>query len=201
MRPGLDAGTEDWITATMSNLHIYLLSDFRLETADGISIAVSQARQQALLTYLLLHRHAPQARRHLAFLLWPDSSETQALTNLRKALTHLRQLAPPLAQAIYADHQVVQWRPAFPFTLDVADFEAQLNQATVAEQAGATKAAIALWAAAVDRYAGPLTPSCYDDWIMAERERLHQWCLGALERLVAGYEQPQELSAAIHYAQ
>lgn len=185
----------------MSNLHIYLLSDFRFETTDGISIAVSQARQQALLTYLLLHRHAPQTRRHLAFLLWPDSSETQALTNLRKALTHLRQLTPSLAQAIYADHQVVQWRPAYPFTLDVAEFEAQLNQATVAEQAGATKAAIALWAAAVDRYAGPLIPSCYDDWIIAERERLHQLCLGALKRLVASYEQHQELTAAIHYAQ
>lgn len=185
----------------MSDLRIYLLGDFRLETEDGISIAVSQARQQALLTYLLLHRQAPQARRHLAFLLWPDSSEAQALTNLRKALTHLRQLAPLLAQAIYADYQVVQWQPAFSFTLDVADFEAQLNQATVAEQAGATKAAIALWAAAVDHYAGSLIPSCYDDWIIAERERLHQLCLGALERLVARYEQYQELTAAIHYAQ
>ena len=56
----------------------------------------------------------PQARRHLTFLLWSDSSEPQALTNLRKALTHLRQLAPPLGQAIYADHQVLQWRTVDP---------------------------------------------------------------------------------------
>lgn len=184
----------------MSDLHIYLLGDFRLDTGDGTPVAVSQARQQALLTYLLLHRHTPQARRHLAFLLWPDSSETQALTNLRKTLTHLRQLAPCLAQAIYADHQVLQWRPSFSVTLDVADFETYLTRATAAEQAGDTQQALRLWAAAVERYAGPLTPSGYDDWLIAERERLHQLCLAALERLVASHEQHQELAAASQYA-
>jgi DNA-binding SARP family transcriptional activator/predicted ATPase len=185
----------------MVDLHIYLLGDFRLSYGDESLLVIAQSRHQALLTYLLLHRQAPQIRRHLAFLLWPNSSEAQALTNLRKALTHLRQMAPLLAQAIYVDHQVVQWRPPFACTLDVTAFEAQLNQATAAEQAGKTSAALTLWAAAVALYTGPLTPSCYDDWIMAERERLHQLCLGALERLVAGHERQQQVAAAIPYAQ
>ena len=185
----------------MPDLHIYLLGDFRLGLGDEPPIAIHQARQQALLTYLLLHRHAPQSRRHLAFLLWPDSSEAQALTNLRKTLTHLRQIAPILAQSLYADHQVVQWRPLVGFTLDVAEFETKLDQATAAEQAGRAQEAIALWAVAVALYTGPLTPSCYDDWVIAERERLHQLCLGALERLVAGHERQHNLTAAISYAQ
>lgn len=182
-------------------LHIYLLGDFRLDLGDETPLSIPQARHQALLTYLLLHRHAPQARRHLAFLLWPDSSEPQALTNLRKALTHLRQMTPILAQALYADHQVVQWRPMLTFTLDVAAFENKLDQATAAEQTGHVQDALALWSAAVAHYTGPLTPSCYDDWLITERERLHQLCLGALERLVAGYERNQEPAAAIPYAQ
>lgn len=183
------------------NRRIYLLGDFRLSLGDETPLTIQQTRHQALLTYLLLHRHAPQARRHLAFLLWPDSSEAQALTNLRKALTHLRQVAPILAQSLYADHQVVQWRPAIACTVDVAEFESKLNQATAAEQAGRSQDALRLWSAAVTHYTGPLTPSCYDDWIIAERERLHQLCLVALERLVAGYERQQEVAAAIGYAQ
>lgn len=183
------------------HLRIYLLGDFRLGLADEAIFAIQQARQQALLTYLLLHRQAPQVRRHLAFLLWPDSSEVQALTNLRKTLTHLRQLTPILAQAIYTDHQVVQWRPNTTFTLDVAEFETKLVEATAAEQAGRVQEAFALWAAAVAHYTGPLTPSCYDDWLITERERLHQRCIGALERLVAGHERQHEPAAAIPYAQ
>lgn len=183
------------------HLHIYLLGDFRLGLGDDAPLAIPQARHQALLTYLLLHRHAPQSRRHLAFLLWPDSSEAQALTNLRKALTHLRQLAPLLAQCLYADHQVVQWRPTIVCTVDVAEFESKLDQATAAEQAGRVQDALRLWSAAVAHYTGPLTPSCYDDWIITERERLHQLCLGALERLVAGYERQQEPAIALPYAQ
>src|SRR5260370_1310896 len=45
---------------------------------------VNIPRLQSLLAYLVLHRTAPQARSHLAFLLWPDSSEAQAHSNLRQ---------------------------------------------------------------------------------------------------------------------
>ncbi|MFN8441393.1 MAG: BTAD domain-containing putative transcriptional regulator [Caldilineaceae bacterium] len=185
----------------IETLHIYLFGDFRLSDNHGTTITVAQARHQALLTYLLLHRHAPQARRHVAFLLWPDSSEVQALTNLRKALTHLRQMSPSLDQAIYADYLVVQWRPSVPFSLDIAEFEAKLNQATAAEQSGHTQEALTYWSSAVALYSGPLTPSCYDDWIIAERERIHQLTLGALERLVAGHAGQKSFATAILYAQ
>lgn len=47
---------------------------------------MKQPRLQSLLAYLLLHRFTPQARQHVAFTFWPDSSEAQALTNLRKQL-------------------------------------------------------------------------------------------------------------------
>ena len=47
---------------------------------------LGSARAESLLAYLLLHREAPQPRQRLAFLLWPDSSEPQARTNLRHLL-------------------------------------------------------------------------------------------------------------------
>jgi DNA-binding SARP family transcriptional activator len=99
------------------------------------------------------------------------------------------------------DDHCLRWRPAVAFTLDVAAFEAKLDQARAAEQAGRAQEAIALWSAAVALYRGPLTPGCYDDWLISERERLHQLCLGALERLVASHERQHNLAAAIPYAQ
>jgi DNA-binding SARP family transcriptional activator len=182
-------------------LHIDLFGDFRIHSGDELLAVIPQARQQALLVYLLLHRSAPQPRAHVAFLLWPDSSEAQALSNLRKMLTHLRQTAAVLAQALYADNKVIQWRPAAATRLDVADFEIQLAQANAAEQAGCQRETVAFLAAAVELYAGPLVPGCYDDWIIAERERCQQLCLNALERLTTLYESQGDLTTAIHYAQ
>ena len=55
---------------------------------------LGSARAESLLAYLLLHREAPQPRQRLAFLLWPDSTEPQARTNLRHLLHNLRRALP-----------------------------------------------------------------------------------------------------------
>ncbi len=55
---------------------------------------LDSTRAESLLAYLLLHRDAPQPRQHLAFLLWPGSTESQAHTNLRKVLLTLRRALP-----------------------------------------------------------------------------------------------------------
>jgi hypothetical protein len=64
-------------------LKVYLLGGFRLLDGEVAVTAINTPRLQALLAYLVLHRHAPQPRSHLAFLFWPDSTEAQARTNLR----------------------------------------------------------------------------------------------------------------------
>lgn len=87
---------------------------------------VNIARVQALLAYLVLHRHAPQTRQQLAFLFWPDSSEAQDRANLRQRLHYLHQALPEADQFLQLTCKVVQWCPDAPFTLDVATFERQL---------------------------------------------------------------------------
>ena len=74
----------------MTALHVCLLGDFKLEQNGELITTVKRARLQSLLTYLLLHSHAPQPCRVVSFQLWPDSSEQQAHNNLRKALHQLR---------------------------------------------------------------------------------------------------------------
>ena len=185
----------------MPTLSIQLLGDFRLTDGEVPITTLSQTRQQALLAYLLLHRTAPQSRQHLAFLFWPDSTERQAQTNLRKALVHLRRTTLGLDQAIYADQKRVQWRSSAPLLLDIAVFEEKLVLATTAEKAEQTQEAISQWRGAIEQYRGPLLPHCYDDWIIAERERLHQACLKALSRLTVLHEAERDFAAAIDTAQ
>ncbi|MFO7634640.1 MAG: hypothetical protein R6W76_18975, partial [Caldilinea sp.] len=59
-----------------------------------------QPRLQRLLVYLLLHRRHPRPRQQIAFTLWADINEKQALKNLRTLLTRLRQTVPELGQYV-----------------------------------------------------------------------------------------------------
>jgi DNA-binding SARP family transcriptional activator len=172
-------------------LHIHLLGDFRLVYGDTPVIAINTLRLQSLLAYLVLHRYAPQSRSHLAFLLWPDSTEAQARTNLRHQFHLLRQALPEADRFLYADAQTLQWQSDAPSTLDVADFESRVAQVT----------SVKALQEAVELYFGDLLPSCYDDWILPERERLHQTFIEALERLIGRLEDERDYPTAISNAQ
>ncbi len=118
------------------SLYLSLLGDFLLRSGERPVTTVMVPRVQSLLTYLVLHRGAPQDRSHLAFLLWPNSTEAQAHTNLRQLLYHLRQGLPYADHFLHADGQSRQWRPApdVTFMLDVEEFERTLASAEQAEQ-------------------------------------------------------------------
>lgn len=182
-------------------LHIQLLGDFHLLHGDAPLMTLQSPQEQSLLAYLLLHRSAPQSRQHLSFLFWPDSTEAQARSQLRKALFRLRQDLPEADTFLYADTQTVQWLPESPFTLDVAAFEDALAAAEEGETAGSQDGVREALEKAVAAYGGDLLPACYDDWILAERARLREGFVRALERLAALLEEGREYEAAIRYAQ
>ncbi|MEZ4676882.1 MAG: hypothetical protein R2932_21935 [Caldilineaceae bacterium] len=89
----------------MNQLQIQLLGTFQLCYNQQPVTTINTPRLQALVAYLALHQPQPIARQRLAFLFWPDSSETQARTNLRKHLLHLRQALPAFDTLLVADRQ------------------------------------------------------------------------------------------------
>lgn len=182
----------------MPTLHIQLLGRFAVQLDSHSVDSLAHQRLQFLLAYLVLHRSAPVLRRRLAAVFWPDSPEGQALTNLRNLLHRLRSALPVADSYIVADGQTVQWRPAGPWQLDVADFEHDLAEAARAADRAASCSALS---AAVGRYQGWLLPDCYDDWLIDERERLHQRYHAALLRLVHLLEDRQAYQDAIRYAE
>jgi DNA-binding SARP family transcriptional activator len=189
-----------------STLQIKLLGGFCLSYADkpvGDKPVggVTTERLQALFAYLVLHRNVPQTRQRLAFEFWPDSTEAQARTNLRRELHHLRQGLPDADRFLLTDAKTLQWNPHAPFVLDVAEFERALATAETAERSADVKNARTFWEQAIALYGGDLLPSCEDEWIVPEREHLRQKLLHALESLTCLSEAEGDYRAAIRFAQ
>lgn len=105
-----------------------MLGEFRLTFDDKLATAVNSPRLQSLLAFLVLHRDAPQSRQRIAFMLWPDSSETQARANLRNLFYALRQALPHPDRYISSDALTLQWRSDSPFTLDVLEAVGRLAE-------------------------------------------------------------------------
>lgn len=182
---------------TETQLQISLLGEFNLIFQGQTVTAFSGDRPISLLTYLLLHRHTPVSRQHLAFTLWPDSSESQARTNLRNLFYTLRRTLPDADVYIAADAMTLQWRAETAFVLDVAEFEAALQAASNASGDERRR-----WLeTAVESYAGDLLPGNYDDWIMPLRETLRQAYRGALDELVHLLAERKEYRSAARYSQ
>ena len=178
------------------SLDIRLLGEFSV-TVDGEAVnGLNSARLQSLLAYLLLHRASPQSRQQLAFLFWPDTSDSQAQTNLRQLLHSLRRRLPAMADALQLDERTIRWRSETTLRLDVADFEAALARA---QQTNGSERLAALQAATTV-YQGTLAPDCYDDWIQSERERLAQQYLAALEQGMLLHEERRSYGEAIDWA-
>ena len=185
----------------MPSLAVRLFDQFYL-AVDGVPVtAIQPGRQQAILAYLILHRATPVPRRHLAFLFWPDSSEVQAHANLRQTLHFIRRSASAVAASLVFVGRTIQWLPPDPCTVDVIEFERCLAQAAIAARNHDDDAAIAALTAAADLYGGSLLPTCFDDWVLAEREQRHGQFLAALERLMTLLEDRRDYPAAIAQAQ
>jgi DNA-binding SARP family transcriptional activator len=179
-------------------LRIQLLGDFKISDSGEPLTGLTKPRMQSLLAYLLLHGDAPQARAHVAYTFWPDSTDKQARTNLRRELLQLRRALPRADEFLRIDTQTVQWDPDADFMLDVAEFTAILaaanSSADAQEQAD-------LRQTAVDIYHGDLLPGLYEEWILARREALAQQYVRALEKLVDLHTVLRNFAPAVRAAQ
>lgn len=183
----------------MTTLQIRLLGNFSITYRDATLPAFTSPRLQSFLAYLLLCCRTPQPRQQLAFHLWPDSTEAQAHSNLRKAIHQLRHALPECDNFLHIDTRRVQWRPQVACTVDVDEFFAKLHAADP-EVTTDPASQQALLAEAIALYRGDLLPGCYDEWVIPERERLRQVFVETLERLVWVSEDRRDYTTALHHA-
>src|SRR5688500_443420 len=147
-------------TTVGAALSVRLLGELDLRLGDTPLPPLESARAESLLAYLLIHRGAPQPRQRLAFLLWPDSSEQQARTNLRHVLHKLRRALPDADRYLDVGPRTLGWRPDAALRLDLAAFEDALGRADEAADP------VEDLEAAVAAYAGDLLEGSYDEWLL-----------------------------------
>ncbi len=177
----------------MPLLRVHLLGGLHIEQ-DGTPLPLPATHHaRLLLAYLLLYPQRAHTRALLAGLLWPDLPETDARRRLRQTLWQMRRCFPYLT----SNRQAVQVLLRDELWVDVVAFRQALAQAERAESDFLRKQA---WEDAILCYGGPLLPGFYEDWVLLERERLHQQYLQALDALLQYHMREGRYEAALALA-
>lgn len=178
-------------------LHISLLGQFRLRWGETAVLHLDTPSHQALLAYLVLYANKNHSRQHLAFTFWPNSTEAQARTNLRKAIYYLRHILPQVDQFLYADRYVLMWPGSMAYLLDVNEF---IKASYQAQRATTPTEQRHFLETAIISYHGDLLPGHYEEWTLAYRETLRQQYLDCLTQHIHLLEKANEYAAAANSA-
>ncbi|UCG26073.1 MAG: AAA family ATPase, partial [Chloroflexota bacterium] len=176
----------------MVGLALRLLGGLALSRDGQPLTGFKSQKGQALLCYLAVTGQS-HSRSALAGLLWPDIPEANARTNLRKVLTRLPEA---ISDHLVVTRQTIGLNPDRPMWVDVVQLEAGLApqaEVEVVRQAvalyeGDFLAGFSLWDAPT-----------FDEWAGAQRARLRQGTLGALQRLTAHFAAQEAYDLAIDY--
>jgi len=182
-------------------MRISLFGNLRISFAGRPVTAVNTNRLHSLIAYLILHGDTPQPRERLAYLLWPASSESQARTNLRQLLHHLKRTLPADCNWLVTDHFAVRWRQDPSCAIDTVDFQAAIAEAGSARAEDDRAHEIQFLTTAAQLYEDDLLPALYDDWITPLREDYRRRISEVLQRLATLLEERKEYAAAIPCAE
>src|SRR4051812_29726688 len=164
-------------------LQVSLLGERTVTDEATGEVRSRSARTLALIAYLAAHAGAPQPRGRIAATFWPASPDQQALTNLRRELHQLRHTLDGDA-SLSVTATDLTWVDRTTCRVDLRAFAQARRRALEAapqdDEAVLEHARVALAA-----YGGELLPGLYDDWAVAQRDRLNAECV-ELCRLAAG---------------
>jgi DNA-binding SARP family transcriptional activator len=172
-------------------LEIRLLGTFEIkEGKETINIASRPA--QSLFAYLVLSAGTSHRREKLAGMLWPDSPEETARSNLRHALWRIRKALParPEAEYLLADDLSITFNAAADYWLDVDCVESLEESASVDRLL-----------TALAEYQGELLPGFYEDWVLLAREHLSSIFEHHMARLLALLQKQQRWLDTMHWAE
>ncbi|HEX6099284.1 MAG TPA: response regulator [Thermoanaerobaculia bacterium] len=181
----------------MAVLHLELLGDFRLRTESGSLITISARKSQAMLAYLGVKPAQLVSRDKMAGLLWSSTAPEQARQSLRQTLSTLRrELAAVSPQKILVEEGDFLSLDANAVYCDVVEFESLVATGTPEALDPATRL-----------YGGDfldgfqIDEEKFDQWVLAERDRLHRMALRAHAQLVEQLARNGSLDEAVAIAQ
>jgi len=179
----------------MIALRLTLLGGFEARLSAGDTVNLPTKKAQALLAYLGLQPGHAHQRDKLAALLWGETNKEHARDGLRHALLALRKsLGGVTSEALHAEGQTLALNPAV-VEVDVAAFHRRVAAGTprALEQAAELYRGDLLFGFSVGE---PL----FEEWLVAERERLREIALEALARLLSHHAKTGRTERAIQTA-
>lgn len=189
----------------MNQLRISLLGGCAVALGDPPREARLTSSVELMLAYLVLNRDNFHPRAQLVGLFWPDADEARARNCLNTTLWRLRRVLAPASGnrapiLLTGPRGDVAFNPDPTLWLDVAEFldcaHAGLRAAGSPE---AGQDGIARLEEAVRLYRGELLPGHYDDWVLRERERLHEVRRQCLLHLMGRHQTRGDYGAAIDF--
>ncbi len=179
-------------------LHLSLLGEQAISDGSA-SLRSHSSRAAALVAFLVTHAGSPQARQRIAGLFWPESTDAQALTNLRRELHHLRQILRAEPSLVVTPRDLC-WRDTETCLVDLRIFDIERQAAASAAAAGNDAEVIARGTAALAQYKGDLLPGQYDDWLIDVRAELDRQCADLCDLLAASRARAGDLAGAVAVA-
>jgi predicted ATPase/DNA-binding SARP family transcriptional activator len=195
----------------MAHLSLAFLGPPQVTLGDRRIATFKYDKVLALLTYLVVEADTAHRRDSLAGLLWPDQTNraarhclSQALFTLRATLGD-RESDPPLIRTTSTE---IQFNTGCDYTLDVAEFTLLLagcpehhpHPAAICPQCAAgLEHAAALYRGDFLQHFQVPDSAPFEEWVVVQREHLHQRALEALTLLAPYHEQQGDLSRASAY--
>jgi DNA-binding SARP family transcriptional activator/tetratricopeptide (TPR) repeat protein len=164
-------------------LHVSLLGEQAI-TEDGTIVRACSSRAIALVAFLAAHDGAPQSRHWIAGMFWPESTDAQALTNLRRELHNLRQILGRDSSLVVTSRDLC-WRDTDSCRVDLRVFATARSAALTAAADGDDPSVLVHAATAVECYKGDLLPGVYDEWLLELRSGLDRQCADLCDLLAA----------------
>src|SRR6185436_15494482 len=165
----------------MTALRLELLGDLQIRSGDGSLAVVPAKKAQALLAYLSVKPAQRVSREKIAALLWSSTGPDQARQSLRQTLSMLRKELTSIlgdSRALLDENDLLGVDETL-VGCDVAEFESLAASGNEPALTGA-----------VDLYRGDfldgfhLNEERFDQWVIAERDRLHRMALRVHAQLV-----------------
>ena len=179
-------------------LHVSVLGEQAI--ADDLAgPRMGSSRAMALVAYLVIHAESRQPRQRIAGLLWPESTDAQALTNLRRELHQLRQVLPGEASLVVTSADLC-WRDTQTCRVDLRVFEAERHAALAGAADNNGDGVIAHADRAIAQYRGELLPGVYDDWVLEARTQLERDCADLCDLLCSARTKKGDLAEAAQAA-
>ena len=180
-------------------LHVSLLGDQTITDDRTGSVRTRSSRTVALVGFLVAHAGSSQMRQRIAGLFWPDSTDAQALTNLRRELHYLRQVLGDEPSLVVTSRDLC-WRDTETCRVDLRTFEIERKAALAAASSDDDEAILVHAAKAIAQYRGDFLPGAYEDWLLEIRSAVERQCVDLCDLLCETRVRTGNLTGAVDAA-